>query len=69
LNHQTNSSLKPKAMKKLNSISPFIVLLTPVILIIGLLMMNLDNEIPAERQNASLKLQVPSLKIMVSSIF
>ena len=56
-------------MKKLNSISPFIVLLTPVILIIGLLMMNLDNEIPAERQNASLKLQVPSLKIMVSSIF
>ena len=56
-------------MKKLNSISPFIVLLTPVILIIGLLMMNLNNEIPAERQNASLKLQMPSLKVMVSSIF
>ena len=56
-------------MKKLNSISPFIVLLAPVILIIGLLVMNLDSEIPAGRQHASLKLQVPSLKVMVNNIF
>ena len=56
-------------MKKFNSISPFIVLLTPVILIIGLLVMNLNNEIPAERQQASMKLQVPSFKAMINSVF
>ncbi|NEU10405.1 hypothetical protein GZH53_18920 [Flavihumibacter sp. R14] len=56
-------------MKKLNSISPFIVLLAPVIMIIGLLTFNLDSAIPAERQNASLKLQVPCFKVMVNSIF
>jgi len=56
-------------MKKFNSISPFIVLLAPVIMIIGLLVMNLDNEIPAERYHASVKLQVPSFKVMVQSIF
>ena len=56
-------------MKKLNSISPFIMLLAPVIMIIGLLALNLDNEIPAERQQASLRLQVPSLKSMVNCIF
>ena len=56
-------------MKKLNSISPFILLLTPVILIIGLLFMNIDAEIPAERYHASLGLQVPSFKVLVSNIF
>ena len=58
-----------KPMKKFNSVSPFIVLLAPVILIIGLLVMNLNNEIPAERQQASMKLQVPSFKVMVNNIF
>jgi len=56
-------------MKKLNSISPFIVLLAPVIFIISLLLVNVNTEIPAHRQNASLSLQVPSFKIMVNSIF
>jgi hypothetical protein len=56
-------------MKKLNSISPFIVLLAPVILIIGLLVMNFNTEIPADRQHASMKLQVPSFKVIVNSIF
>ena len=56
-------------MKKLNSISPFIVLLAPVILIIGLLVMNLDNEIPAERYHASMHLQVPSFMVLVNHIF
>jgi len=56
-------------MKKLNSISPFLVLLAPVILIIGLLVMNVNTEIPAERQQASMKLQVPSFKVMVNNIF
>ena len=56
-------------MKKFNSISPFIMLLTPMILIIGLLMFNMDNEISAEKYKASLKLQVPSFKVMLSNIF
>ena len=56
-------------MKKLNSISPFIMLLLPMILIIGLLIFNVNSEIPAEKYNASLKLQVPSFKAMVSNIF
>ncbi len=57
-------------MKKLtNCVSPFIMLLVPLFLLIGLLVTNLDNEIPLEKQNAGLKLQVPSLKNLVSSVF
>lgn len=56
-------------MKKLtNYISPFIMLLIPLFLLIGLLVTNLNNEIPLEKQNASLKLQVPSLKNIVSTV-
>ncbi len=55
-------------MKKLtNCVSPFIMLLVPLFLLIGLLVTNLDNEIPLEKQNAGLKLQVPSLKNLVST--
>lgn len=56
-------------MKKLNSISPFIMLLTPMILIIGLLIFNENSDIPAEKYDACLKLQIPSLKTMLSNIF
>jgi len=57
-------------MKKLtNCVSPFIMLLVPLFLLIGLLVTNLDNEIPLEKQNAGLKLQVPSLKNLVSTVF
>ena len=53
-------------MKKLtNFISPFIMLLVPLFLLIGILALSIDNEIPAEKQNASLKLQVPSLKSII----
>lgn len=40
-----------------------------MILIIGLLMLNMDNEIPVEKYEASLKLQVPSFKILIDQIF
>ena len=56
-------------MKKLkNSISPFIMLLVPVFLLIGLLAFNFDNDISIERQQTILKLQVPSLEMIVKSV-
>jgi len=57
-------------MKKLfNSVSPFIMLLLPIFMVIGLLIMNSDNEIPAEKYNASIHLQVLSFKVMLKQIF
>jgi hypothetical protein len=57
-------------MKKLtNSVSPFIMLLVPMFLIVGLLLINLEKEIPAEKYKASLKLQVPSFTELVQNIF
>jgi hypothetical protein len=44
-------------------------LLVPLFLLIGLLLTNLNNEIPVEKQNAGLKLQVPSFKSLVSTVF
>ncbi|MDP3469248.1 MAG: hypothetical protein Q8S11_12990 [Daejeonella sp.] len=56
-------------MKKLtNCVSPFIMLLVPLFLLIGLLVTNLNNEIPLEKQSAGLKFQVPSLKNLVSTV-
>ena len=43
-------------------------LLVPLFLLIGLLVTNLNNEIPVEKQNAVLKLQVPSLKSLASAV-
>jgi len=43
-------------------------LLVPLFLLIGLLVSNLNNEIPVEKQRAGLKLQVPSLKTLVSTV-
>ena len=57
-------------MKKLtNSISPFLLLLVPLFLIVGLLLINLEKEIPAEKYNASLNLQVPSFEALIQNIF
>lgn len=56
-------------MKKFNSVSPYLLLLTPMILIIGLLKLNMHNEIPADKYQASINLQVPSFKVMISNIF
>jgi len=55
-------------MKKLtNCVSPFIMLLVPLFLLIGLLAINVHNEIPVEKQSAGLKLQVPSLKNIITA--
>jgi hypothetical protein len=56
-------------MKKLkNCISPFIMLLLPLFLLIGILALSVNNEIPVEKQNASLKLQVPSVKTIIKAV-
>ncbi len=51
-------------MKKKTTImlSPFIMLLLPLFLLLGVLAMNVNNEMPVEKQRASIKLQVPTLK-------
>jgi hypothetical protein len=55
-------------MKKLtNIVSPFIMLLVPLFLLIGVLAMNVNNEMPVEKQRASVKLQVPTLKSFIQA--
>lgn len=55
-------------MKKLTStLSPFIMLLVPLFLLIGLLAMNIDEDIPADKLQASIKLQVPALKNFIQA--
>ncbi len=55
-------------MKKLTNIaSPFLMLLVPLFLLLGVLAMNINNEIPAGRQKASLGLQVPTLKSIIQA--
>jgi len=51
-----------------NIVSPFIMLLIPLFLLIGVLAMNVNNEMPAEKQRASLKLQVPTLKSFFQAV-
>lgn len=43
-------------------------LLVPLFLLIGLLLTNLNNEIPVEKQSAGLKLKMPSLRSLVSNV-
>lgn len=53
-------------MKKLsNCISPFIMLLVPLFLLIGILATNINKELPADRLNAGLRLQIPSIKMII----
>ena len=55
-------------MKKFtNTLSPFIMLLVPLFLLIGLLALNVNNEIPADKQKASIKLQMPTLKSLIQA--
>ncbi|MEO8795828.1 MAG: hypothetical protein ABI390_10195 [Daejeonella sp.] len=57
-------------MKKLsNTVSPFLLLLLPMFFVVGLLVFNLQNDIPAERYEASIHLQIPSFKALIQSIF
>ncbi len=56
-------------MKKFkNRISPFIMLLLPVFILIGLFAFNFDNEISTEKQHAILKFKAPSLEMIVKAI-
>lgn len=56
-------------MKKFsNYFSPFTMLLFPIFVLIGLVAFNFNNEISIEKQHAVLKLQVPSLKMIVKSV-
>ena len=56
-------------MKKLtNTVSPFIMLLVPLFLLIGVLAMNVNNEMPVEKQKASAGLQVPTLKSFIQAV-
>jgi len=43
-------------------------LLVPLFLLIGILLLSVNNEIPVEKQNASLKLQVPSVKTLIQAV-
>ncbi len=53
-------------MKKLNNIvSPFIMLLIPLFLLIGILATTMNKELPADRLSAGLRLQVPSIKMII----
>jgi len=53
-------------MKKLtNIVSPFIMLLVPLFLLIGVLAMNVNKEMTADRERASVKLQMPTLKSFI----
>ena len=55
-------------MKKLtNIVSPFIMLLVPLFLLMGLLAMNFDKEMTADKERASVKLQVPTLKSFIQA--
>ena len=55
-------------MKKLtNIVSPFIMLLVPLFILLGVLTMNMNKEMPAHKERASIKLQVPTLKSFIQA--
>jgi hypothetical protein len=55
-------------MKKAHSISPFLILLIPALLVIGFKSKSLT-EIEPEKQQASISFQIPSLKGMIKAFF
>ena len=57
-------------MKKLpNSVSPFLMLLVPLFLLVALLALHLNQEVPREKQKASTHFQLPDLKAFVQATF
>ena len=42
--------------------------ISPLFLLIGILILSVKNEAPLEKQNASLKLQVPSVKTVIKAV-
>ncbi|MES2872989.1 MAG: hypothetical protein V4708_04650 [Bacteroidota bacterium] len=56
-------------MKKLtNIVSPFIMLLVPLFLLLGVLALNIDKEMTADKDRASVKYQVPTLKSFIQTV-
>ena len=55
-------------MKKLTTtVSPFLVMLVPVFLGLAFMATRVDNEIPAEKEQASINLKVPAVIALVKS--
>jgi hypothetical protein len=55
-------------MKKFtNTLSPFVMLLVPLFLLLGVLAMNSTNKVPAGKQKASVKLEIPALKDFIQA--
>ncbi|MBC8053027.1 MAG: hypothetical protein H7Y13_08175 [Sphingobacteriaceae bacterium] len=55
-------------MKKTQSVSPFLILLIPALLVIGY-KSRTATEIEPEKQQASVTFQIPSLKGMIKAFF
>lgn len=56
------------AMKKLTTtVSPFLVMLVPVFLGLAFMATRVDNETPAEKEQASINLKVPAVLALVKS--
>jgi len=57
-------------MKKINNFaSPFIMLLIPLFLLIGIITMNVRNVVQVSKQNTELKIQAPSIKDVFKASF
>jgi hypothetical protein len=54
--------------KSSNPVSPFLILLIPALLVLGYKSTS-TTEIEPEKQQASIKFQIPSLKGMIKAIF
>ncbi len=56
-------------MKKLkNPVSPFIMLLVPLFFLLGVSTLNATQDIPAEKQQACIQLQVPTFKSFIQAV-
>ncbi len=56
-------------MKKFNNtISPFLMLLVPLFLLIGILAFNLNDGISVSSQSENIKIQVPTLKDLIQTV-
>jgi len=63
------SSIYTTLKKSSTNPSPFLMLLIPLFIVVGLLIMNINNEIPAENYHTGLVLNAPSFKELIQGIF
>jgi hypothetical protein len=54
--------------KTTNMLSPFIMLLLPLFLLLGVLATDLTKTMPVEKQRANIQLQVPTLKSFFQAV-